>query len=266
MSNNNASNINLGIPASVTDHILKIVGDMQNCITGRSQTADEIDWLFSKSNSILYVVNNMTRTCNIDPDIASLVNDIRSQTIQLKNSHVDSNVKNAVIHIDVIQGRRGRPSYEIPLEMLDELLELSFSAADIARILRVSKRTVFRRFEKYGLSMRATYLTLIDKELDEKVADIIRKFPFTGYRRMIGFLRDEGENVQEKRVMESMRRVDFEGIMQRSTEARVIHRRKYSVRGTVYGLYHFVYISNRYIIDTVCLSPKFGHLMLNLGP
>ena len=70
------------------------------------------------------------------------------------------------------------------------------------------------------------YSTLSDEELDMKVVAIVGKYPFTGHKRM-GFLRDEGENVQEKRVVSSMRCV---GIIQRSTESRVIHRRKYSVK------------------------------------
>ena len=216
----------------VTNHMLKIMDEMQRCLTGK-QSADDIDWLISKANSLAYMVNNIAKSCDVHPATVTLVQQLLTEIEQLKSGHVESNVKNAVIAVDVVEGKRGRPMYKIPYETLAHLLELSFSAADIARLLRVSKRTIFRRLKEYKLSVGQMYSTLSDEELDMKVAAIVAKYPFTGYRRMMGFLRDEGENVQEKRVVSSMRRVDYVGIIQRSTASRVIHRRKYSVKGII---------------------------------
>ena len=52
----------------------------------------------------------------------------------------------------------------------------------------------------YPYSGRQMYSTLSDEVAmicDMKVSAIVAKYPFTGHRRMMGFLRDEGENVQE---------------------------------------------------------------------
>ena len=45
----------------------------------------------------------------------------------------------------------GRPRFEIPGEMLEELRELGFSWIKIGEILGVSRWTIHRRVEKYGL-------------------------------------------------------------------------------------------------------------------
>lgn len=225
MDNNSALT---DIPVSVKQYMLKVIGDMQRCLSGKP-TFDEVDWLKSKVNSMIYITNNLMKSQDVHPEFINFVSQIQSQVEEICEGAVEFK---GSVPIDVVQGACGRPSYDISCETLEYLLELNFSAADIARLLRVSYRTVHRRLSKYGLSIKQTYSTLSDEELDLHVIGIIQKFPFTGYRRMMGFLRDIGEHVQEKRVIESMRRVDFEGIVQRSTEARVIHRRKYTVKGT----------------------------------
>ena len=55
-----------------------------------------------------------------------------------------------------------------------------------------------------------------DESLDKCINEIQREFPRTGYRRMIGYLRAKNILVPERRVRESMRRVNLEGILLRS--------------------------------------------------
>ena len=48
--------------------------------------------------------------------------------------------------------KRGRPSYNIKEEQLSFLLEKGFKACEISKIIGVSKRTIERRMEFFGLS------------------------------------------------------------------------------------------------------------------
>lgn len=49
--------------------------------------------------------------------------------------------------------RRGRPAFHIGEEQLSSLLEEGFSVPIIARLFRVSTRTIERRMSKFGLSV-----------------------------------------------------------------------------------------------------------------
>lgn len=72
-------------------------------------------------------------------------------------------------------GQRGRPSFVIPLDQLEALIDLGLNMSCIALILGVSERTVRRRREMYGLPIgRDRYSLLLDSELDQIVSDILQ--------------------------------------------------------------------------------------------
>lgn len=67
--------------------------------------------------------------------------------------------------------------------------------------------------------------------LDETVSDIKKDFQQSGYRIVKGLLRARGICIPERRVLESLRRVDLEGVIMRSLHLQTTHRRKYKVYG-----------------------------------
>ena len=129
----------------------------------------------------------------------------------------------------VFSGNSGRPKYDIPIIQLQYLIENGFSIRDISVIAGVSERTISRRLQQYGLSIRQQYSQVNDAELDAIVACILNEFPNCGYRRMSGFLRVRGFRIQQKKIRSSVKRVDPEGVLLRSIEIHVIKRRSYNV-------------------------------------
>ena len=129
----------------------------------------------------------------------------------------------------VYSGCRGRPSFDIPKEQIELFLEYNFSLPQISEMLGVSLSTITRRLKDYGLSVTQTYSTISNTELDEITQQLISEFPNCGYRRMIGFLRARGINVQQIRVREAMKRSDPEGVLLRSLQLTPISRRVYNV-------------------------------------
>lgn len=129
----------------------------------------------------------------------------------------------------VYSGCRGRPSFDIPKEQIELFLEYNFSLPQISEMLGVSLSTVTRRLKDYGLSVTQTYSTISNTELDEITQQLVSEFPNCGYRRMIGFLRARGINVQQIRVREAMKRSDPEGVLLRSLQLTPISRRVYNV-------------------------------------
>ena len=67
----------------------------------------------------------------------------------------------------------GRPCFEIPVEMLEELRALGFSWTKIAELLGVSRWTVARTVEQHGLGDMRGFDYLPDEELDEIISTYI---------------------------------------------------------------------------------------------
>ena len=145
---------------------------------------------------------------------------------------------------------KGRPRFKISKEQLDFFVESKFTVPNIAGLLNVSCSTVERRMREFSISARNKYSSVSDEELDNIILDIKRNFPNTGYKRMNGFLSQRGYTVQQHRVIESMHRVDPEGVLLRGLEMRVINRRHYHVAGPQ-CLWHIDGIRNHKLIRLV---------------
>ena len=132
-------------------------------------------------------------------------------------------------------GGRGRPKFVIPEELLEQLLDMHFTCQTIATLLGVSLRTVRRRMEEYGLSVRSCYSIISDEDLDELVMQLKCNYPSSGYRVIDGILRSQGYRIQQQRIRSCMQRIDPNGAIIRWFDT--IHRRKYHVQGPL-SLWH----------------------------
>ncbi len=126
-------------------------------------------------------------------------------------------------------GNAGRPPFLISKEQLQYLVENQFSVPQISTMLGVSSRTIERRMNSFGISMRDTYADLTNSELQTLVAGIQSEHPMCGNRHMRGHLIARGFRVQQYRIREVQRAVDPEGSAMRKLHT--INRRSYSVPG-----------------------------------
>ena len=216
-------------------HILGVINSMTRCMEELSLTETDIDWLVTKATSISYLINVLSSAGY--PCGGDVIDSLRALKITLDQfqqhlNHSDGLRGALSSNIHQSQRQRGRPKLNIRKEQLEYLLDLDFSVATIARLYNVSKRTMHRRMSEYGFSISSRYTEISDDDLDETVREVLRKFPRTGYQRMMGFLRERNIRIQEHRMRVCMRRVDYAGVIQRSIELTVIKRRKYSVKGT----------------------------------
>ena len=79
----------------------------------------------------------------------------------------------------------GRPRFNIPAEMLEELHELGFSWVKIGEMLGVSRWTIHWRVEEYSLQNMTVFHHLPDKELDEIIRSFISDHGRTTDRAML---------------------------------------------------------------------------------
>ena len=135
-------------------------------------------------------------------------------------------------------GLPGRPRFEIQADSLKFLLEFGFKATEIASMLSVSLRTIQRRMAAFNLREEVPgYTPLSDEELERICRAITLEFPNCGVRRMRGFLLARNIRVSWERTRETMRRIDPEGVLLRSLQLNIVHRRVYSVGGAL-ALWH----------------------------
>lgn len=123
----------------------------------------------------------------------------------------------------------GQPKYDITSDQLEYLIGLNLNVSVISKLLGVSKATIRRRMEEFGLSIRSRYSQMSDGLLDAEVRSILSVHPNTGYRMMTGFLFSRGMIVQQRRVRASLDRVDPIGVAARWSRHRAINRREYFV-------------------------------------
>ena len=102
-----------------------------------------------------------------------------------------------------------RPSYNISSEALEELYAFSFTWDKIAEILGVSRWTVLRREEKFGLQEMREFSNTTDQELDELARNHISNHGATSGQGYIArYIKSLGLRVQCRRIRESMTWVD----------------------------------------------------------
>ena len=79
----------------------------------------------------------------------------------------------------------GRPAFDIPKETLKMFLNSGFSLIKISEMLGVSRKTVSRRIEQFGLLEEVPrYTNISNEDLDTLIPEIYREFPNCGIRRM----------------------------------------------------------------------------------
>ena len=214
----------------------RVIADLSVYDDGRSITFGALDSAINQVEIVyrefaaLDVVGDLQSTAALQLT-ASAIEEIRaisdSHPLELTSSCYSSSL--------LYDGSVGRPRYDIPVSTLELLIESRFTVTSIAGVLHVSIRTVRRRMSEYGLSIRATYSSISDQELDVVVAGIQHQFPLCGYRQMQGHLAAQGLRIQQGRVRESQRRVDPGGCLMRRLSS--INRRVYRVNGPL-ALWH----------------------------
>lgn len=179
-----------------------------------------------------YLVENFIRE-KITPDIVGILSshDLQCLGVRCRNEMVvlrNECVKYGCQSPTKIYQEAGAPKYDLPKNVIEELLLDGFSIKEISLLLSVSERTVYRRMASYGLR-KHTFSAISDHALDELVGQLTKDFPSCGESMIGQMLRGKGVTVQRFRLRDSLHRVDEAGILDRSRGR--LHRRVYNVKG-----------------------------------
>lgn len=115
------------------------------------------------------------------------------------------------------QGERGRPKLNISAEFLTYLFDIPLPVKCVANLLGVSESTIFSRMKDHGISLKTSYDSMSDQELDNKIVALNASAPHAGYKLIKGMLQAVGHRVQWHRIKGSMHRIDSAGVLSRMT-------------------------------------------------
>ncbi|KAJ7373261.1 hypothetical protein OS493_012850 [Desmophyllum pertusum] len=191
---------------------------------------DELDYLYFKIDRIEHILALSLQVVDIECSVFQHVRNAK-ELIAHEFDRVSNTDDQALCTEKVYSGNRRRPRYDVQEAQLQFFVGFGFKVPDMAKMLAVSQATVNRRLRDYGISLSTKFCQMSDSELDEVIKNVKEHFPRSGYRVTLGILRSMGYHVQELRVRESLRRVDIEGVLMRSLQLQIIHRRKYTVYG-----------------------------------
>ena len=214
------------------------------------------------------LASHIIRLCDVNlvnDDIQYLVTAAMQNLQRAEQINSERPFQTDVVH----SGTAGRPYFDISQEQLNYFLNYQFSVPDIARALGVSKSTIFRRMNKYGLAARNDSPLISDEELDSKVQEILTQFPNAGYRRVISQLSVAEVKPSQIRVRQSMQRVDPQGVAVRWL--RLTPRRKYSVSGPlalwhIDGNHKLIRYCMILLILTCCIFYLFEFIEIKTSP
>jgi len=190
--------------------------------------------LLGKTVQLLHEIGNISSLSPEDTktwhNLENVFSEIENEFIAMYN-HVstDTTLTCQLLIQKVNTKRPGRPSYFIPKDSLVELRGLHFSWLKISQMFGVSRWTVMRRVQEYGLSGLQQFSVISDREIDEIIRDYMSRHGCTtGEPFMSGYFRSLGMHVQRWRIRAAINRVD-----PRNTALRwgaLVSRRRYFVQ------------------------------------
>ena len=121
--------------------------------------------------------------------------------------------------------------FQIPKQLLENLIEEGFTNNEISKIVCVSESTIYRIYQRmleYGLKKRG-FSKITDEQLDTEVLPLTKEFLFNCELMLGHVLKGRGLYVERFRLQDSMHRVEGGGIEARTR--RRLKRRTYNVKG-----------------------------------
>ena len=136
-------------------------------------------------------------------EIVDVYDDILSDLNIAIRRQIESRQTFVILEFERSSGR-GRPRFTISVDALT-LVEMGLPLNIIARLLGVSRTTVYRRMKEQNPSLRASYSSCSDNELDSLITEIKNTMPDAGYRVVRGAFLAQGHKIQWDRLHASLR-------------------------------------------------------------
>ena len=125
------------------------------------ESENGIGYLITHLDRVLCILARASSLFNIPPQLECLLQRAHQMFVVLGGD--DNSLQRRLFKFT---GCRGRPSIDIPRELLEQYLENNFTPEQIARLFCVSSKTIRRRIIDYQLRFEK-HSSLTDAELDD---------------------------------------------------------------------------------------------------
>jgi len=206
----------------------------------------EVQWLDHQRNKIptntddvYYVLRNTGleefaanfQNQNVSPDIVYLLSKHEFNMLGIYRNEDMVRLRNECMKYGSCQSptstnRCGPPQFEIPKYILQYLIHVGLHISDIAKLLSVSERTIYRRLQRYGLSVE-NFSDLTEEELHFHIGNAIKEFQ--GENMLGQILKQKGFSVQRWRLRYAVHTLDDMGVSEKKKGR--LQRRVYNVQG-----------------------------------
>lgn len=185
----------------------------------------DLDYLYIFFTNDFVLISSHTSREHVPQEAMQCLSNLCSVLL----NRLDTRCTSSVV-VNEIAGQTGPPKIMVSEQHIRRLIEIGLTVPCISKLLGTSTRTIERRMQEFGITVRGTYSQLTDEELDNLVVEIKTTSPHSGYRMMRGHLKALGHRVQWSRVCDSMNGVDSAGIFARMSQLGHVVRRSYSVK------------------------------------
>jgi hypothetical protein len=199
---------------------------LRSCILGcivDLEGSPDRDFSSFRIDSLYHTTLRFAEVFELDESVIQLISNAKDMVDRAMNASFSLSCP------QLFSGAPGRPKYEIKEDILRFLFDKRFTVKNAATLLGVSKRTIERRMNEFGLQISNCYSDISNSDLESIVRNLTDEFPNVGYKRMSGLLLARGLRIQQERIRETMRRVDPQGTLFRALSLRAVHRRRYHV-------------------------------------
>jgi len=129
-----------------------------------------------------------------------------------------------LLHVNLYSsGTSGCPRVSVNVDEIEFLRSLRFSFKEIAKILGISRATLYRRLDEEGLSSNCTYSNISDQDLDSYLVSIKRSHPNDGECLLAGHLCCLGIIVPRSQLRGSIHLVDPKNTAARRSVSSATH-------------------------------------------
>jgi hypothetical protein len=164
--------------------------------------------------SITSVLDRTPETLDLPPEtIKELITNVEQLTGPLESYASAPNIPIFTPPSVIREGHPHCPRYDIDVHQLYDLRWMGASWKEIGEQLCIHPNTARNHMRRANLPTERLYSPLNDDELDEKVASIVSKHPFSGAVIVTGHLLSTGLKIPHVRVQASLKRVDPIGVM-----------------------------------------------------
>lgn len=168
-------------------------------------------------------LNRLLRAFDERDDLAQgmALNGLREKLVELRGlvrslhfqwqqyaATVDHRSEQASYHaVATRSGGRGRPTFFVSEQQIVYLRSLAFTWVEIASLLGISRMTLYRRREEYGLIQDPRTIPT-NAELMQLVQELRRELPYCGEVLLLGRLRSMGYLVTRSRLRDVIHNID----------------------------------------------------------